>query len=191
MDDLLTTAEEREPEFDFGNLLGVAFAAFVVAALVILVTYGLLGKSAPAGPALLYKEAPDFTIELFGGGSFTLSEMRGEPVVVNIWASWCKPCRAEMPAFENVWRQYKDRGVVFVGVDYQDNEEDATAFLEELDITYMNGPDVGDNIYEEYEATGVPETFFIDRNGIIVRKFIGDLSEAQLATFVEDLLREE
>ena len=171
--------------------LPISFAAFVVVALVILVTYGLLGKSAPAGPALLFREAPDFTIDLFDGGTFTLSDMQGQPVVVNIWASWCAPCRREMPAFEKVWRDYQDRGVVFVGVNYQDSHEDATAFLKELDITYINGADRGDEVYEAYEATGIPETFFIDQDGIIVRKFIGSLSEAQLSSFVEDLLREE
>ena len=189
--DDLPSAEERRSAFDFGNLLGLAFAGFVVVGVVILVTYGLFDKSAPAGPTILSKQAPDFSIDLFGGGSLTLSDMEGQPVIVNIWASWCPICRRDMLTFEKVWREYQEQGIVFVGVNVKDNDEDATALLEALSITYPNGADRGEEIYEAYEATGVPETFFIDRDGIVVGKFIGPVTEVQLTTLAEDLLREE
>lgn len=187
----LRVARRRCPTFDPGNLLGLVFAGLVIVAVVVLVRYGLFDRGAPEGPAILSREAPDFTIDLFGGGTFTLSERRSQPVVVSIWASWCPYCRDELPTFEKVWRHYQERGVVFVGVNVRDNDENATAVLETFDVTYPNGPDRGDEIYEAYQVTGVPEVFFIDRDGIVVRKFIGPVTEVQLTTLVEDLLGEE
>jgi len=187
----LEVARRRRPTFDANNLLGLAFAGLIIVAVVILVRYGLFDRGAPEGPAILSKEAPDFTLDLFGGGTFTLSERSNQPVLVSIWASWCPYCRDELPTFEKVWRDYRERGVAFVGVNVRDNDHDATAVLETFDVSYPNGPDRGDEIYEAYEVTGVPEVFFIDRDGIVVRKFIGPVTEVQLMTFIDELLREE
>jgi cytochrome c biogenesis protein CcmG/thiol:disulfide interchange protein DsbE len=184
-------AQRRRPAFNGSNLLGLAFASLVILAMVVLVRYGLFDRGTPEGPGILSKEAPDFTLDLFGGGTFTLSEMRNQPVVVSIWASWCPYCRDELPTFEKVWQDYQERGAAFVGVNVRDNDEDATAVLEAFDVNYPNGPDRGDEVYESYEITGVPEVFFIDRDGIVVRKFIGPVTEAQLTSSIEDLLGEE
>jgi cytochrome c biogenesis protein CcmG/thiol:disulfide interchange protein DsbE len=89
---------------------------------------------------------------------------------------------------EQGWRSYRDQGVTFVGVNVMDTRGDAEAFLEEFDITYPNGPDEGD-IYFDYGTTGVPETFFINRDGVIVVKFFGPLSPEQLSALVEELLQ--
>jgi len=161
-----------------------------VLALVTLLAYGLLNKGGEGGAGVLRlgRDAPDFTLNLFEGGTFTLSEKGGKPVVVNIWASWCPSCREEAPVLEEGWRQFKDRGVIFVDVDWQDNREDALKFIEEFNITYPNGPDES-NIYFDYGATGVPESFFINREGKIVLKFVGPMKPEQLSAFVEELLR--
>ncbi|OGO09444.1 MAG: hypothetical protein A2Y61_04345 [Chloroflexi bacterium RBG_13_60_13] len=169
--------------------MGFAFVALVVLGLVALLGYGLLNKGeAKAGALRLNRVAPDFTLNLFGGGSFTLSENRGKPVVLNIWASWCDSCRDEAADFEQVWRSYRGEGVVFVGVNVQDNDGDAKKYLKEFDITYPNGPDES-GINFEYGATGVPETFFIDRDGVIVLKYAGPLGAESLSAFVEELLQ--
>ena len=169
--------------------VGFAFVALVVLALVSLLAFGLLNKGESGeGILRLNRDAPDFTLNLFDGGTFTLSEQRGHPVVMNIWASWCDACRQEADVLEQGWRTYKDQGVIFVGVDFQDSRGDAERFLEEFNITYANGPDESD-IYVDYGATGVPETFFINSEGKIGLKYMGPLNAEQLSAFVEELLR--
>jgi len=111
-------------------------------------------------------------------------------VVVNFWASWCPPCREEAAYLEATWRDYQDRGVVFIGVDYVDTEAEALAYLEEFEITYFNGPDLGTRISQAYRIQGVPETFFIDRNGLLRGVKIGPLFPPELEDRIEALLAE-
>lgn len=134
--------------------------------------------------------APDFTLSLFDGGELTLSELRGQIIVVNFWASWCIPCRDEAPILEQAWRRYRDRGVVFIGVAYLDTDKESRAFLEEFDVTYPNGPDLGTRIAPDYRIKGVPETFFIARDGRVADLEIGPLTEARLVGAIESLLAE-
>lgn len=132
--------------------------------------------------------APDFTLTTFSGEKLTLTDLRGKVVVLNFWASWCAPCRAEAPTLEATWNRYKGRGVVFVGVAYTDTERGALAFLKEFGITYPNGLDLGTKISEHYRIQGIPETFFINRNGDIVQFVKAPLSEADLRTFIDRVL---
>lgn len=184
-------SEETSVRRDWGRWTrGVVFAlvALVVAALVGLLAFGLVNDGeSEMGAASLNREAPDFTLVLFDGGTFTLSENRGRPVVMNIWASWCQSCRQEAADVEEGWRSFRDQGVMFVGVNVMDSRGDAEAYLEQFDITYPNGPDESD-IYLKYGATGTPETFFINGDGVIVQKFMGPISAEQLSASVEELL---
>jgi len=132
--------------------------------------------------------APDFTFTQFDGKQFQLSDLRGKVVVLNIWASWCIPCRAEAPILEHAWRAYKDKGLILLGADYIDTEPAALAFLKEFDITYPNGPDFGSNIYRLFHARGVPETYFIDQQGNIAHTVIGPTNEAALKATLDELL---
>lgn len=134
--------------------------------------------------------APDFTLSLFEGDQLTLSGLRGQVVVVNFWASWCVPCRDEAPLLEQTWRRYGDRGVVFIGIDYLDTDKEALAFLKEFDITYPNGPDLGTRIGRDYRIKGVPETFFINKEGQVVDLEIGPLTKDRLVNTIELLLQE-
>jgi cytochrome c biogenesis protein CcmG/thiol:disulfide interchange protein DsbE len=116
------------------------FAFVIVFAVIALFAVGIQMRSAkPVDNGL----APKFALPLFSGSTFSLAEQRGKVVVVNFWASWCVPCRQEAPLLESTWRKYKDRGVVFVGVDYVDTDREALAFIKEFDVTYPNGPDMG------------------------------------------------
>lgn len=138
-----------------------------------------------------FREAPDFTLELYSGEQLRLADLRGKPVMVNFWASWCPPCRQEAPLLERTWREYEEKGVVFIGVNIWDNEDDAQAFLREFDITYPNGPDPRGKISIDYGLTGIPETYFIDREGKIMRKWIGPFTEEALQAFLDEIVASE
>ncbi|MHB1006020.1 MAG: TlpA family protein disulfide reductase [Chloroflexota bacterium] len=133
--------------------------------------------------------ASDFTITLFSGESFRLSDQRGKVTVVNFWASWCPPCKEEAPTLERVWTNYRNKGVVFIGVDVWDTEADAKAFMTRYGIDYPNGPDPSGAIPIEYGVTGLPETWVLDREGRLVRRWIGALNDRQLSSFIEEALR--
>lgn len=118
--------------------------------------------------------APAFVLpRLDGEGTVSLEALRGKVVVLNFWASWCVPCRDEAPALEATWQRYKDRGVVVLGVNVQDLVPAAQRFLRETATTFPTVRDKDNTVYRAYGLTGVPETFFIDRAGRIVRKFPG------------------
>ncbi len=141
-----------------------------------------------SGAARVSRPANDFTLPLFSGGEITLSSLKGDPVVINFWASWCDPCRDEAPALEKAWQLYRDRGVTFIGVDLQDTEEAALAFIEEFGITYPNGPDLNGRIMIDYGVGGIPVTFFVDREGMIASRWVGPVDENMLVERIEELL---
>lgn len=134
--------------------------------------------------------APGFTLSLFDGRELSLADLHGLVVVVNFWASWCPPCRDEAPALERVWREYEDKGVVFVGVNVNDITAKAMAFIEEFNITYPNGPDPYNRISRAYHVTGVPETFLVAKDGRFAERYIGPITEARLRTALEELLQQ-
>ena len=142
-----------------------------------------------AGPVGAGEMAPDFSLTTFDGQPYKLSELRGTVVVINFWASWCIPCEQEAPALENAWRHYKDKGVVFIGVDYVDTETEARAFMKRFDVTYPNGPDLGTAISQAYRIKGVPETYFVDKTGTLAFVKVGPfLDQSELIGVIEPLL---
>ena len=134
--------------------------------------------------------APDFTLTSFEGETLTLSQLRGRVVIINFWASWCIPCREEAAYLEKTWRKYKDQGVVFIGVDYVDTEKAALAYIDEFDITYFNGPDLGTRISQLYRIKGVPETYYVAKDGTVRGNHIGPLTAPSLDQKIEELLAE-
>jgi cytochrome c biogenesis protein CcmG/thiol:disulfide interchange protein DsbE len=167
---------------------GVIITFAVILALLGLLAWGL--KKVQAGPRS-NGIAPDFTLTTFDGRTVTLSKLRGQVVIINFWASWCVPCREEAAYLEQTWRKYEDQGVVFIGVDWVDTEKEALAYIDEFDITYLNGPDLGTRIAQAYNIQGVPETFFVARNGEIRGVHIGPLKSPQLDENIEELLAEK
>lgn len=163
--------------------LRAALLALGLLALVGVVAGACRGAGAELDPA------PDFTIPLYQGGadSFHLADQQGRLVVLNFWASWCAPCRAEFPEFQRLWERYGDRALV-VGVAIQDTEVDALAFLEEQGISFFAGPDITGQISQEYMVTGLPTTVFITSEGTIYKRWVGQLTGEKMTTFVEEVL---
>lgn len=136
--------------------------------------------------------APNFTLGLLGGGQVTLSALRGKVVLVNLWASWCPPCRAEMPAIENVYRSFKPKGleVLAVNLTNQDSETAAAAFIQELGLTFPIPLDRSGEVSARYNLLGLPSSYFIDRKGIIRSVVVGGpMSEVLIQSKVEELLK--
>ena len=163
-------------------------AAGGVVLLLVVLAWALFKPDRPGG------RAPDFTLTLFEGYEYegkrevTLSDLRGQVVVVNFWAEWCVECKLEAELLEETWQEYRDRGVVFLGINWVDVETEARKYLTRYDITYPNGPDLGSRIGQRFGLTGVPETFFIDKSGNIESFKLGALSATQLTSTIEKLL---
>ena len=138
--------------------------------------------------------APDFTLDLLDGGQLTLSEQRGHPVLLNLWASWCLPCRSEMPSIEKTYLRYKESGLIVIGLNMtsQDSELDAKRFVQELGLTFPIVLDRDGSARSRYQLLGLPSTYFIDRKGIIRSVVVGGpMSEGTIQSHIEDLLQEK
>jgi cytochrome c biogenesis protein CcmG/thiol:disulfide interchange protein DsbE len=186
-----STAQEKKAQrktIRWGTIL----VWLTVAAVLALLGWGLKNSSEerPAVGAV----APTFNVQFYddykwqGQPQVNLEDLRGKVVVLNFWASWCVECRLEAGLLEDAWRQYGDQGVVFLGVAYVDSQPKSLAYLKEFDITYPNGPDLRSVISDEYEITGVPETFFIDKEGTISRVVVGPVNATVLHSEINRLM---
>ncbi|MGE5249868.1 MAG: TlpA family protein disulfide reductase [Bacteroidota bacterium] len=166
----------------------------MLAALLVLVAV-TLGKR-QQGTVQPGDKIPDFTLGLYQGyehegkSEIKLSDLRGKVVVLNFWASWCKPCEQEAAELEQSWKDYGPGGkVVFIGADYVDTEPEARVYLQKFGITYANGPDMGTKISQLFRIQGVPETYFIDANGVLQYVKIGPFGSVdEIHTQIDKLL---
>jgi cytochrome c biogenesis protein CcmG, thiol:disulfide interchange protein DsbE len=179
------------------GILGFTATVLAIAALLVLLGVRLAAASqaasaTPVSP-LVGHAAPDFAISVYNGSSgqtLRLAELRGHPVVVTFWASWCQPCQEETPILEAAYQKYAAEGVVFIGVDYEDKPDAAQAFLRQYGVTYPAGPDTSNgNSAIAYGVTGPPETAFVDRSGTVRQKIIGMLDDRTLDLTIQSLLK--
>lgn len=135
--------------------------------------------------------APAFTAPLLEGGTLSLSDYRGQVIVLNMWASWCHPCRAEMPALQHVWERYQDQELLILGLNQMETVEEINEFLEEYELTFPIALDSSGEIGMLYRLDSYPTTFFIDREGVI-RDVVrgGPMPEALIDSTVRSLLEE-
>jgi cytochrome c biogenesis protein CcmG, thiol:disulfide interchange protein DsbE len=174
------TPADTKPEGDGRSttrVVGAAVALAVIALVVYVMAKGF-GTDPHAVPFLLAgKPAPNFTIKrLDTGATVSLSDFKGKPIVMNFWATWCAPCKYEIPVLEYVSRQYADR-VVFLGVVFEDTEQNTKRFVVENNWSYTQLFDPKSTIAVDYGVSGVPETYFISREGVIVSKTTSPFSD--------------
>jgi len=158
----------------------------VILPLIGILAYGFIRDPRYIKTPLIGRQAPPFAVTLFDGRKLSLEDLRGKVVFLNFWASWCPPCRAEAREIEATWQRVKDQDVIFLGIDIQDTEEDARAFLKEFNVTYPNGRDASGKVAIDYGVWGIPETFFIDRQGRITYKHVGTLGPALITAKLDD-----
>lgn len=176
--------EEEKTGFQWGRM--AAWGGL----LALLVILALMLNRSQKGPVQVGDQVPDFEIETFDGEVIRLSEHRGKVVVLNFWASWCKPCEQEAEDMETAWQYYQERGdVLFLGVDYVDTEPEAMGYINKFNISYPNGADLGTKISQAFRIKGVPETYIIDQEGILRSFQLGPfMSLSQIKGKIDPLL---
>ena len=134
------------------------------------------------------RAARPFSLTLLSGSQTSLADLRGKVVMIDFWSSWCPPCREEAPTLASVYQQYQARGVVFLGVAIWDSDSEVRKFVQGNGLGYPNGLESRGTIAIDYGVKGIPEKYFVDKNGNIVRKFIGPVTSEQLSKVLDELL---
>ncbi len=136
--------------------------------------------------------APDISLATPGGEKISLAQLRGKAVILNLWATWCPPCRAEMPAIEKYYELYRDQGLVVLGVNetaQEYNPLDIVPFVSEYGLTFPILLDETGEVARKYNLHYLPSSFFINRDATIEEVVVGPVSEALLQTYIEDILK--
>jgi cytochrome c biogenesis protein CcmG/thiol:disulfide interchange protein DsbE len=166
----------------------LATVVITVLGVVIVLATGLgRDPSVPASP-LVGRAAPDFTLAQLDGPQFTLSKLRGQIVIINFWASWCTECHTEQSALNDTWQQFRDSGVVVVGVNFQDTSSDARDYVRTAGVSYPIVEDADSRTALAFGVRGIPETFIIDGSGRTANRVIGPVDAAKLAGQINAML---
>jgi len=169
------------------SLLNIALLAF-------LLTQLLTPASHPSSDPLIGHPAPNFSLAMLspqtGKSDLSLTNFKGSPIVLNFWASWCEPCKEEAPLLESTWKGLHDQGknIVFLGIDFQESTHDGSGFLQQYSITYPAGLDTDGSIASKYHVTSLPQTIFINRNGIVMGRVAQQLTDHTLSTNLQQIL---
>jgi len=193
MDDVQTTNMEADPNPTSRSRPHWGRAIVWVGLLVLLGILALGLRRTQQGPITIGDRVTGITLTTFEGEQINVDGLQGKVVVLNFWASWCKPCEQEAADLESAWRKYQPGGdVVFLGVDYVDTEPEALAYLEKFSITYPNGPDLGTRISQKFRIQGVPETYILDQEGVLRFVQIGPFTTlGQITSAIDPLLNED
>lgn len=161
----------------------IAPALLVVVAVIGLLGYGMVAKDRGQ---LVDGPLPDLTLTTFDGESVALSSFQGKPMIINFWASWCRECDKEMAMLQEAHERYGEE-IVILGLAYTDDRDKSLAYLDQYGITYMNGPDLGARFSDTFRIRGVPESFFVDRDGILRGMQLGVLDGPTLDGWIARL----
>ena len=168
------------------SMLNVAILTFILIQLLSPATHSVTDP-------LVGHPAPNFTLVLLHNDSdkniLSLSNLKGKPIVLNFWASWCQPCKEELPLLENAWKQMQaqNKNIVFLGIDFQESNSDASSFLQQHGITYLAGLDTDGSIANKYGVSSLPQTVFIDRNGIVTSREPQELTAQELSRNLQSI----
>jgi cytochrome c biogenesis protein CcmG/thiol:disulfide interchange protein DsbE len=165
-----------------------ATTLIIAAPLVGLLLFGLARDPRARPNPLVGTSFPTYVLPTLDGRQVDTAEFEGRPMVVNLWASWCVPCRDEAPILEAIHRTYGPRGLVVLGINVQDTERDARAFLREFGQTFPTVRDATGRVAVDLGMTGVPETFLVSREGVIVRKIVGPIAPEMIGELVGEIL---
>lgn len=163
-------------------------ALFALAAVLLAIAVGAMHIARQSAQSITGSPAPDFSLVMHDGSTFSLAEQRGQWVVVNFWGSWCLGCRVEAPELQRVWTKYRDHGVMVVGVGFRDAPDRALAFIDEFGLTFPNGHDDLLTVTHQFGITGAPATYIIDPEGVIRAMSIGQFTEGWLDSTLAQLL---
>lgn len=179
------------------QLLAAIAGVAALVALIVVMGLVLRGGNERSGPGIISigratdirpRPAPDFVLTSFDGQRIQLSDYRGRIVVLNFWATWCPPCRVEAPVLQRASERLDSAGVSILGIDVWDDQASAIGFLNEMGVTYPNAEDATRLIPVEFGVTGLPETFVIDRSGVLVRRWVGPLTDNDLDSLLAPVL---
>jgi cytochrome c biogenesis protein CcmG/thiol:disulfide interchange protein DsbE len=174
----------HQPQLRRAVLVALAIVLPVVAVL----AYGFTRNPRAIPSPLVGRPAPTFQFGLFSGGTLDTGALGGKILIVNFWASWCYPaCYEEAPRLQRVWERFRDEGVVVIGVNIQDQERPAREFIRQFNQTFPNGMDRSGRISIDFGVYGVPETFIIDQDGLIVGKYAGAVPEEWMVEHIRRL----
>ncbi len=173
---------------------------FAAGATILVVALGTMGWFAGAGGARAGDSVEDVRLVDLDGEAVALSELEGQGVVLNFWATWCPPCRREMPLLESAWNEYRSRGVVIVGVDVGESPDTVRRFVDSIGVTYpiwtdapgdAEGFDDTNELLARFGGVGLPTTIFIGPDGVIEEVYVGELNRAMLNEWLPRLAAEE
>ena len=170
--------------------IAILILAILISLFAIFLATGLANQASATGRSgeqLIGRKAPEFLADSINGKPVSLSNFPESPIILNFWASWCPPCRDETPHFEKIWRLYKEKDVVVIGINVQDDLNSANEYISEFDVTFINGMDKNGRIMVDYGVTGLPVTFFLDREGMIIGRWVGSIGASSLESRVEAL----
>ena len=168
------------------SLLNVGLLALILTQLLTPATHSVTDP-------LVGHPAPNFALVLLhsesGKSALSLSNLKGRPIVLNFWASWCQPCKEELPLLENAWKQMQaqKKNIVFLGIDFQESNSDASSFLLQHGITYLAGLDTDGSIANKYGVSSLPQTIFIDRNGTVRSREPQELTTQDLSRNLQSI----
>ena len=168
------------------SMLNVGILTFILIQLLTPATHSVTDP-------LVGHPAPNFTLVLLhndsGKNTLSLSNLKGKPIVLNFWASWCQPCKEELPLLENAWKQMQaqKKNIVFLGIDFQESNSDASSFLLQHGVTYLAGLDTDGSIANKYGVSSLPQTIFIDRNGTVTSREPQELTAQDLSRNLQSI----